>query len=60
MRVIVEGVEKSEQLELIKTFGGHEIQGYLLGRPSPDPAGQIARFLQNRPDETQGVAALPA
>ena len=37
MRVIVEGIERPEQLELIREFGGNEIQGYLLGRPTPDP-----------------------
>jgi diguanylate cyclase (GGDEF)-like protein/PAS domain S-box-containing protein len=37
MRVIVEGVEEAEQLELIKTFEADEAQGFLLGRPSPDP-----------------------
>jgi len=49
MRVIVEGVETEEQLELIKKFGANEVQGYLTGRPAPDPAGQISLFLQNRP-----------
>lgn len=48
MRVIVEGVEEPEQLELIKTFGAHEVQGYLTGRPAPDPGAQISLFLQNR------------
>jgi EAL domain-containing protein (putative c-di-GMP-specific phosphodiesterase class I) len=51
MRVIVEGVERSEQLELIKSFGAHEVQGYLTGRPAPDPAGQISLFLQNSAGE---------
>jgi diguanylate cyclase (GGDEF)-like protein len=48
MRVIVEGVETPEQLELIKTFGADDVQGYLTGRPAPDPAAQISLFLQNR------------
>ena len=47
MRVIVEGIEKPEQMELIRKFGGHEIQGYLLGRPAPDPGSQIPLLLQN-------------
>jgi len=42
MRVIVEGVERPEQLELIRKFGGDEIQGYLIGRPTPDPALQLS------------------
>ncbi|MGD0737375.1 MAG: EAL domain-containing protein [Terracidiphilus sp.] len=37
MRVIVEGVETQEQLELIRTYGANEVQGYLLGRPTPNP-----------------------
>jgi diguanylate cyclase (GGDEF)-like protein/PAS domain S-box-containing protein len=37
MRVIVEGVETQEQLELIRTYGADEVQGYLLGCPTPNP-----------------------
>ena len=37
MRVIVEGVETPRQLELIHKFGANEVQGFLLGRPTPDP-----------------------
>jgi len=37
MRVIVEGVETAEQLELVKTLGANEVQGFLLGRPAPNP-----------------------
>jgi len=43
MRVIVEGVEKPEQLELIRAMGANEVQGYLMGRPSADPIGDILR-----------------
>jgi diguanylate cyclase (GGDEF)-like protein len=42
MRVIVEGIETEEQLDLIKQFKGDEVQGYLMGRPTPDPASQIS------------------
>jgi diguanylate cyclase (GGDEF)-like protein len=42
MRVIVEGVETSAQLELIRKFGSNEVQGFLLGRPTPDPASHLA------------------
>ena len=45
IRVIVEGVETEEQLELIRKFGGNEIQGYLLGRPTADPASQLSSSL---------------
>jgi len=41
LRVIVEGVETVEQLELIQKLGGNEIQGYLLGRPTTDPTSKI-------------------
>jgi diguanylate cyclase (GGDEF)-like protein/PAS domain S-box-containing protein len=37
MRVIVEGVETAEQLELIKALGANEVQGYLVGRPTANP-----------------------
>jgi diguanylate cyclase (GGDEF)-like protein/PAS domain S-box-containing protein len=37
MRVIVEGVERADQLELIKGFGANEAQGYFLGRPNASP-----------------------
>jgi EAL domain-containing protein (putative c-di-GMP-specific phosphodiesterase class I) len=32
-KVVVEGVETKEQLELLKNMGCDEIQGFLLGRP---------------------------
>lgn len=51
MRVIVEGVEKPEQLQLIRKLGGDEIQGFLMGRPTPDPASQIL-LLQREPKES--------
>lgn len=37
MRVVVEGVETSEQFELLNALGCDELQGYLLGRPLADP-----------------------
>ena len=43
MRVIVEGIESEEQLALVGRLGGDEAQGYLLGRPSSDPGGQLRR-----------------
>jgi EAL domain-containing protein (putative c-di-GMP-specific phosphodiesterase class I) len=36
-RVIAEGVETSAQLELIRAFGAEDVQGFLLGRPTPNP-----------------------
>lgn len=35
MEVIVEGVETKEQLKVIQSLGGHEIQGYYFGKPVP-------------------------
>ena len=37
MQVVVEGIETVEQLQTIEAMGGNEVQGYLLGRPTPDP-----------------------
>jgi diguanylate cyclase (GGDEF)-like protein len=42
MKVIVEGIETREQLELIKALGTNEAQGYLLGRPSANPLEQLS------------------
>ena len=39
MRVVVEGVETPEQLELVSAAGCDELQGYLLGRPSAELLG---------------------
>ena len=41
MRVIVEGIETQKQLQLITEPGSNEIQGYLLGWPTPDPSSQL-------------------
>lgn len=42
MKVIVEGIETKEQLELMRALGTNEAQGYLLGRPSPNPLEQLS------------------
>ena len=42
MKVIVEGIETQEQLELMRSLGTNEAQGYLLGRPSPNPLEQLS------------------
>ncbi len=46
MRVIVEGVESVEQLEIIRKLGGNEVQGFLMGRPLVDPSAHLAALLQ--------------
>jgi diguanylate cyclase (GGDEF)-like protein len=43
MKVIVEGIETREQLELIRALGTNEAQGYLLGRPSPNPMDYLRK-----------------
>jgi diguanylate cyclase (GGDEF)-like protein/PAS domain S-box-containing protein len=42
--VIVEGVETAEQLELIRSFGGHKVQGFYFSKPLP--AGEMAALLR--------------
>jgi EAL domain-containing protein (putative c-di-GMP-specific phosphodiesterase class I) len=37
MRVIVEGVEKPEQLAIVKALGANEVQGFFTGRPTSKP-----------------------
>jgi EAL domain-containing protein (putative c-di-GMP-specific phosphodiesterase class I) len=53
LRVIVEGVENSEQLALIGKLGGNEIQGYLLGRPVADPSSTILSASENTGSQAQ-------
>lgn len=43
IKVLAEGVETAEQLELLRAKGCDSIQGYLMGRPAP--ANQIADML---------------
>jgi EAL domain-containing protein (putative c-di-GMP-specific phosphodiesterase class I) len=43
MRVIAEGVEREEQMRVIRVLGGDEIQGYLLGPPTADPLQHICK-----------------
>ena len=45
MKVVVEGIETKEQLELIESLGANEAQGFLLGMPTSDP---ITCLLQER------------
>ena len=34
-RVVVEGIETNSQLEILRSLGCDEVQGFLLGRPGP-------------------------
>lgn len=47
MRVVVEGIERDEQLEVVRQIGGSEVQGFLLGRPIPDPAAHVEELVQS-------------
>jgi EAL domain-containing protein (putative c-di-GMP-specific phosphodiesterase class I) len=40
LSVLVEGVETVQQLDVLRTLGCDQVQGYLLGRPAPE--GMIA------------------
>ena len=51
MRVIVEGVEDPEQLELLKDLGGDEVQGFLLGRPTPHPMRELSTFVKHEAEQ---------
>lgn len=41
MAVVAEGIETEKELNLIRSLGVDELQGYLLGRPGPDPLSVI-------------------
>lgn len=60
MRVVVEGVETEEQLHMVMELGIHEAQGFLLGRPSPDPAGFLRRLQARSSGDSVQEALLMA
>lgn len=35
MKLVLEGIEKKEDLDMAKALGVHHAQGYLLGEPKP-------------------------
>ena len=47
MRIIVEGIENERQLQLVEELGCNDVQGYLLGRPIPDPGAYLWMALPN-------------
>jgi diguanylate cyclase (GGDEF)-like protein len=53
--VDAEGIERSDQWELVHSLGCEIAQGYLIGRPIP--ADEIASLLQVEPAVTHEVAA---
>jgi diguanylate cyclase (GGDEF)-like protein len=46
LNVIAEGIETKEQMELLRSFGCHEMQGFLFNRPIPSP--EIIELLRNQ------------
>jgi EAL domain-containing protein (putative c-di-GMP-specific phosphodiesterase class I) len=51
MKVIAEGVETVPQLNLIESLGGDEVQGFLLGKPMPEPMAFIDAHQKARKPE---------
>jgi len=45
LSTIVEGVEDKSQFELARMLGADEVQGFLFGRPGPNPAALLERCL---------------
>ncbi len=58
MKVIVEGIETKEQLELMRSLGTDEAQGFLLGRPTANPLEQLSwgGDIAKRAKEMEAVA----
>ena len=54
LKVVAEGVENPEQLELMRQLGCDYIQGYLLSKPLP--LGALARFLADADASTAPIA----
>lgn len=53
MKIVVEGIENTAQLQLMRQLGGDEAQGFLLGRPSAEPLA----FLRRDPSQLQTTEA---
>lgn len=54
MRVLAEGVEEMEQLEVLDSLGCDEAQGYLIGRPMP--AEQFVQLMREWDDAALALA----
>lgn len=53
LEIVAEGVETAEQLELLKRFGAHQVQGYLVSKPLP--LAELTAFMSS---ECQAGLAL--
>jgi EAL domain-containing protein (putative c-di-GMP-specific phosphodiesterase class I) len=58
MRAIVEGIETTQQLELVKAFGANEVQGYLTGRPTSNPIEDFLNRVDNDGVQAQEISQL--
>ncbi len=47
MSVVIEGIETRKELMFAQSVGADEVQGYLLGRPGPDPFAAIEKHNAN-------------
>lgn len=47
IKVLAEGVETSEELRAVISYGVDYIQGYYTGKPSPDPIASISEDIKN-------------
>ncbi|MFP5237526.1 MAG: putative bifunctional diguanylate cyclase/phosphodiesterase [Acidobacteriota bacterium] len=55
MRVIVEGIETDAELNAVIALGASDGQGYLLGRPSPDPLTHLSLSLDPTADPAEST-----
>jgi len=58
MKVIVEGIETQEQLDLIRELGADGAQGFLLGTPGPDPSERLRQLRRAIVDSHTGKLEL--
>ena len=57
LKVIAEGVENEEQLELLKRYACDEVQGYYLAKPQS--ASDVAEFIAAYREKNEGNAGEP-
>lgn len=51
LKVVAEGIETSEQLEVVRSIGCDELQGFLLGEPMP---ADLLEQMLSQPEHRQG------